>query len=195
MNYFICDIVGTYEGNDFNRDEEIKKFVSNLNKLMELENMEELIFCFESSDDMKFVQKRITEFSKYIDGTKIKLGLQFSGNQYLDNGEIIDIVTSGKMEQTVFLLHDKIVNNIYFADDSQMNNNMISRFLNKSLELKHKEKYGDNKKYTSYNKLINFIPGTNVKKSDMIGIREKGLSALNKILDEYIEMIKLEKTI
>src|SRR5574344_3032108 len=103
MNYFICDIVGTYEGNDFNRDEEIKKFVSNLNKLMELENMEELIFCFESSDDMKFVQKRITEFSKYIDGTKIKLGLQFSGDQYLDNGEIIDIVTSGKMEQTVFL--------------------------------------------------------------------------------------------
>lgn len=195
MNYFICDIVGTYNGDLPDRDIELKKLVDNLNNIIELENLEELIFCFESSDNMNFVKEHVKEFSRYIEGTRIKLGLQFSNNQYLDNDKVIDINPQGKMEQTVFLLQDKVINNVYFADDSQINNKMISRFLNKVLEQKHNEKYKDTKTYIPYNKLIQFIPGTNVKKSDMIGVREKGLSALNKILDEYIKMLKLEKKI
>lgn len=194
MNYFVCDIVGTYNGAEStNRDEQLKQFVKNLEKIIELENLEELIFCFESSDIIEFVIDNAREFSKYIEGTKIKMGIQFSGDKYIEDGIKKELDRSGKLAQTAFLLQDKPVNNVYFADDTLMNQEMIGDLLIRKLEKDHRDKYGDTKKFEPYNKLVQFIPGTDIEEENKIGTTDKGISALNEILDKYIMKLELSK--
>ena len=54
MNYFICDIVGTFDGCDNNREESILKFINNLHRMMEIDGIDSLTFCFSSSSEFNF---------------------------------------------------------------------------------------------------------------------------------------------
>ncbi|HPF83555.1 MAG TPA: hypothetical protein PLV83_05300 [Bacilli bacterium] len=186
MNVFICDIIGTYLENydTKNSKEDLIEFVNHLQRLIEIEEMNELIFSFESSNALNEVKSCMIELSKYIEGTNIKMGMQFGSDKYLDiDGKEHLVPSIGKITQTTLLLSNKKVNKIYFADDNLLNQKMTENFLSGVNNI------NDNKSnYSiSYNELVQFVPG--LQNDDK---KTKGLKTLNEILDNYIN--KLEKT-
>ena len=120
MNYFICDVVGTFEGRSESRLEETSRLVSNLEKLMETDEIDNLTFCFSTSEDFSEMKESISEIETLLKETNIKIGPHFSYDQVLVDGKI-KRASQGKLFHLVDLLGNEDVKN-----SADMNNNPTS---------------------------------------------------------------------
>lgn len=174
MDIFFCDIVGTFEGNQENRVYEVKEFIEKILKLVEIDQVNHIIFSFISSENMEIVKQCINEIKPYLND-QIKLGIQFSEEAIYFEGSVSEINMSGKLEQILYVTKKlEKVKNIYFADDSEINQKIISEVLKV--------------KYPNFN-IISFVPGTESKQF-FYGNEQKGITGLNKIIDHYIHTKK-----
>ena len=103
MNYFICDVVGTFDGRSEKRAEETKKLVFNLEKLMEIEELDSLTFCFFTSEDFSEMMESINELETLLKGTKINVGPHFAYDQVMVDGKV-KRASQGKLFNLIELL-------------------------------------------------------------------------------------------
>ena len=115
MNYFICDVVGTFDGRIENRAEETKKLISNLEKMMEIEELDNLTFCFSTSQDFSEMIESINELEELLKDSKIKIGPHFAYDQVMIDGKV-KRASQGKLFNLIELLKDKEINTVYIAD-------------------------------------------------------------------------------
>ena len=74
MTVFNCDICGTYQSsNNINRENNIQKFVYELNKVCNNLNIKDLPFRFFSTADLKYVQLSANELRPYLYNTPIRI--------------------------------------------------------------------------------------------------------------------------
>lgn len=174
MDIFFCDIVGTYQGTSQNRKQEVKKFVKKVLKLVEIDQVDHIIFSFVSSENMEIVKSCIDEITPYLND-QIKLGIQFSESEIYFEGLIRQTEMSCKLDQILYVTR-KLgeVKNIYFADDSEFIQTLVSDFFAQ--------------KYPQFN-VISFVPGTQSTRF-LYKTEQKGIDGLNKIMDQYIHMKK-----
>lgn len=170
MDIFFCDIVGTFEGNQENRINEIKEFIQKVLTIVEIDQVDHIIFSFISSENMDIVKGCINEITPYLNN-QIKLGIQFSEEQIYFEGLVKETNMVGKLEQIVYATKKlEKVKNVYFADDSEIMQIIVSNFFER--------------KYPEFN-LVSFVPGTD-SKNFLYGHEQKGIVGLNKIMDHYI---------
>lgn len=173
MNVFFCDIVGTingYENNKEIRNEKLKTLISLLSNLC---NDEPIYFCFISSDNYKFVKKYIDELKNLLDGTNVISNIHYSNDLIDDNGMKYENPYFSKWEQIdSFIKDNRYIKNLYYAEDSVINVKILEEIMN--------EKYSD----INY---IKFIPGTDVHDTNTFCSDKKGIDALLSIINEYIE--------
>lgn len=123
---FFCDIRGTYSG-ECDRDTELKTLVYNLTQL---DSNDELSFSFITTEDMEDLKKDITEFSKYIEGTKITMGRQYSLNTCLEHNTQYPCI-EGKNMQILKEIASADYDRVYYADDCELYHKMAIMVLNK----------------------------------------------------------------
>ena len=173
MNVFFCDIVGTingYENNKEIRNEKLKTLISLLSNLCD---DEPIYFCFISSDNYNFVKKYIDELKNLLDGTNVISNIHYSNDLIDDNGIKYDNPYFSKWEQIdSFIKDNRYIKNLYYAEDSVINVEILEEIIN--------EKYSD----INY---IKFIPGTDVHDTNTFCSDKKGIDALLSIINEYIE--------
>lgn len=173
MNVFFCDIVGTingYENNKEIRNEKLKTLISLLSNLCD---DEPIYFCFISSDNYKFVKKYIDELKNLLDGTNVISNIHYSNDLIDDNGMKYENPYFSKWEQIdSFIKDNRYIKNLYYAEDSVINVKILEEIMN--------EKYSD----INY---IKFIPGTDVHDTNTFCSDKKGIDALLSIINEYME--------
>ncbi len=154
---FCCDIFNTYYYSYENHNEERKKFIENLIKIKEKDNLNVLFFSFITSDNSDFLNEFIEDI-KYHLPDDIKLIEQFFYNGYiLDNNK--EIYKYTQKEEVVDYLKNKYKPvKIYYADDVLSNHN------NKNI--------------------IHFIPGK--YKDHCYCSDNKGLMGLNDAIKKYL---------
>lgn len=116
ISRFYCDIEGTYEGGE-DRQIALMEFVSLLNQL---DNSEEMIFSFVSSDSIDEIKEYMRELEPYLANTKIRFGNQYSGNLVITNKGIMPC----KIGKSIQIYNDLSVGNcdrVYYADDIHSN--------------------------------------------------------------------------
>lgn len=116
VTLFFCDIWGTFDSkNHLNVNcEEIKRFVDNLNQLMQYNETNQVIFSFVTTENLNTVRFMETQLRTYINDNI------FIGNHiYYDGINIVnkphDIIMYIKELESQY----NIDNNIYYADDSE----------------------------------------------------------------------------
>ena len=121
---FYCDIVGTfYRKKDFkDEDQELERFVNNLNSLMIKNNTSKLIFSFITTENEDFVNKMEEKIKPYIEGTNILLG-----NHIYDDGKKIvskpvDILKDIERQNKKHNIDKKI----YYADDCELYHSILN---------------------------------------------------------------------
>lgn len=172
MNIFFCDIIGTFKSkNSENRIQALKNFVDNLNNIIAVDHLDKLYFSFISSNHMEDVLMCVKELMPFIDNNKIIFGAQFSSKHIFIDGER-KRYDSCKASQMMKFLDHKDIKNIYYADDTNINHTLFEHTI---------------KKLHPEINIESFIPGTFKMTENAIGIDEKGLSGLNKLLKIYVE--------
>lgn len=111
---FFCDIRGTFNGGT-NRQKSLTDFAYLLNNLDE---SEEIDFSFVSSDDTNTIKQYVNELNKYIKGSRVKFGKQYSCNKVIEKDKIEDIAI-GKTTQIYLDLAGTNYDKVYYAEDSQ----------------------------------------------------------------------------
>lgn len=170
MNIFFCDIIGTFYENEIDENE-IKKLIKNINELANIDNVDKTIFSFVSSENIEYVSSFVEILKNFLND-RIILGMQFSSNYIMEQGNMIEISNESKSDQILYALKNNDIKNIYFADDMLINHLMVNNLINE---------------ICPNMKIINIIPGTVINEENMIGTKEKGLFGVNKILNGYIE--------
>lgn len=192
MNYFICDVVGTFDGRSEKRAEETKKLVSNLEKLMEVEELDSLTFCFSTSEDFPEMMESINELETLLKGTKIGIGPHFAYDQVMVDGKV-KRASQGKLFNLIELLKNKDINNVYIADATISIQDLIMDLLEPSLKKTYIQEHGTLEGYKPYNKLIQFIPGMTKNNDKFIGSSVTSIIGLNEALERYNEIKKGNK--
>lgn len=192
MNYFICDVVGTFEGRSESRLEETSRLVSNLEKLMETDEIDNLTFCFSTSEDFSEMKESISEIETLLKETNIKIGPHFSYDQVLVDGKI-KRASQGKLFHLVDLLGNEDVKNIYIADSTISIQNLITDLLEPSLKKAYQKEHGTLDGFKCYERLIQFIPGMVQNDDRFIGSSVTSIVGLNEALERYCEIKKEQK--
>ena len=193
MNYFICDIIGVFCGGRDNRISELKKFVDNLKKLIEVDELTDLTFCFSSSEDMSEMRRSIEELESILKGEDIKIGPHFSYDEKMENGKIRN-TRKGKVYHAIDILKNREVNNVYIADASFAVQDVVRDTLASWLEREYILEHGSLEGYKCYNKLIQFTPGSDDETEVSMGSRTTSILGLNECLEKYIKKISRQKT-
>ena len=127
-NLFFCDIAGTFTTSGKNRIQELKDLQNALIMLAEDNN---IIFSFITSDDEEFLATYIEEWLPYTNSSII-MGKQFFKNGYIENGNVFYTKRMCKFEQILsYALEYKNIDSIYFADDNNINHEILSVFNDK----------------------------------------------------------------
>lgn len=169
MNIFFCDIRGTFDGSHEEREEQLKRFVANLQKLMQIDGLNQLVFSFVSTDEMDYVKTVIEELKPYLVGTNIVLGPQMAYNEILIN-DVVKPYFIGKTYQMMKYIDGEDLKNIYFADDTLLHHNILKFIISKE----HPNV-----------KLKNFVLGNSIKNENIFGISKRGIVGLNCLLEDY----------
>lgn len=126
---FYCDIRGTFDGGEANRKILLMELVNNL---INLDNSEEILFSFVSSDDINFINEYMQELAPFIKNTKIKFGNQYGAKKVFNNGNVTDCPI-GKGFQIYYDLKDSDCKRVYYAEDSFSHRLTTSAIMQKKL--------------------------------------------------------------
>lgn len=133
---FLCDINGTYKkniNNGITNEDEITKFLKELENLRLINNSPELLFSFVSSEKKDVVSYECQTFKFYNKNPNIKLGIQFFETGYIDDNGIVYNECEGKIFQILFYLKyiaEKYeIDAIYYADDTDFYHFMLDELL------------------------------------------------------------------
>lgn len=128
---FFCDISGTFTSDSKERFQQLKNLQEALMLLAEDSN---ITFSFITSDEESFLNSYIEEWLPYTNNSII-MGKQFFRNGYIENGNVFYTKKMCKFEQILSYAYSIECNNkidsIYFADDSNINHEILSVFNNK----------------------------------------------------------------
>ncbi len=183
MDIFFCDIAGTFTGQKENRDKSLKKFVSNLSRLLKQSKSDKMLFCFISSDTIEKVMKNTNELKKYLNDSNIELGNQYSFEQSFKYKEKPTDCVKGKTSQIFsYLAEQKNVNNVYFADDTEIYHEMISYIHSVKSDL------ADN--------IIHFVPGIKndsnlynvINKDNLFTSKGKDINGVNECIEKRLSI-------
>lgn len=192
MNYFICDVVGTFDGRSERRLEETRKLVLNLEKLMQVDGIDNLTFCFSTSEDFSEMKESIDEIEELLEGTNIKIGPHFSYDQVLVDGKIKKS-SHGKLFHLIELLKEQDVNNLYIADSTISIQNLIFDLLEPSLKKFYLKEHGTLDGFKGFDRLIQFVPGMIQDNDKFIGATVTSIVGLNETLEKYNKKEKEQK--
>lgn len=185
MTVFNCDICGTYQSsNNINRENNIQKFVYELNKVCNNLNIKDLPFRFFSTADLKYVQLSANELRPYLYNTPIRITSLFS-EDYQQKDDIVNKTTSKvKTNQIINKIEADITNNkqlerIIYADDQYLNVIIIKNYI----ELTHPEI-----------EFIGLIPGYSGEVEENIYASIKtGLEGLIETIESYNNLLENKK--
>ena len=174
MDIFLCDIVGTFTGNE-NRSEELRKLAKNLTKIADIDDVSVLSFSFISSCHSNQVNEYVKELSKYIDDKRIIFGQQFSSQHKFIPGNDLQKCVAGKSSQILDIIKkEKNIKNIYYADDVSLFHDMIDNILEMT--------------NFDYDNFIHIIPNSsNDNDNNIISSSSKGIIGLNNCLNSIIK--------
>lgn len=158
---FICDIYDTYFDNFDNHDEERKRFVDNLVKIIIKDKLDILYFSFVTNDTIDYLESTIEDL-KYHLPNKIKLTEQYYYNGYIYNEQ--DNIYDYKYRYEVIDNLEKIYEpfKVYYADDSLFNHKLVTS-----------------------DKVIHFI-NDNIS-NNYFNSSEKGLKGINQAIEKYLK--------
>lgn len=166
MNYFFCDIIGTIDGCEENRYEQLSAFVELLENIISENKEEQVIFEFITSEDSIYLQKFLRELSPFIKNSNIVLGNQFSDSTVLNSNIIKQNSNFSKADMIIQEIKDKKVNHVYIADDVHVNHIIAEASL-------------PNVRFT------HFLPGKSVDREDYFSCSKNGILGLNECLEKY----------
>lgn len=176
MDIFFCDVIGTFTGSNEERHQELERLVRNLKRLAKVDNSNCLLFCFLSTEKPDDVLKFVTEIKAY----NVLLGPHFGENCIIRVNQaeaMIDYYENfTKIDQMKYVVENMPVRNIYYADDSVIN----QMFSKKVLE--HNQKIEN---------LVQFIPGKFMDTPNCMGSELKEIKGLNDSLERYIKVKNL----
>lgn len=193
MNIFFCDIWGTFNYEEENKEELMTRFVFQLQKMMKKDNINELEFIFISLEQTDVIYKYMSEFNSFLINNNlngsIKINLAFGENEYIDiNGEKSECI-SGKVAQILSYIKNKDINKLYFADDTITHHHVLINMMSKFRDIN-----------VLPENLILFIPGKKLEYYDIFpdkyehiyNSKIKGLEGLTECLENK-EQIYLKK--
>lgn len=109
-----CDIYGTFLKNT---PKDVDKFV---NHLLNLDENDEMVFSFITTDRIDTVKQCMEQLDDYFDGTKIRFGYQYvEDRKYLNDS--VEMTSKGKMSQILDELKANKYDKVYYFDDSSLN--------------------------------------------------------------------------
>lgn len=193
MNYFICDIIGTFSGGRDKRASELERFVNNLEKLVEVDELDDLVFCFSTSEDMSEMKRSIIELEEVLKNSTIKMGPHFSYDEVLRDGKV-RLTRKGKVFHAIEILKNQNVNNVYIADASYPVQDVMKDTLEPRLEREYLVEHGSLKGYNKYNRLVQFTPGSDEDTEVSVGSNITSIIGLNECLEKYIKKFSKQKT-
>lgn len=189
---FYCDLRGTFlEDIDDaieNNKEEIEKFIENLYKLIESDEVSKMVFSFVSSDNINVIIKVASYLKDLIDSEKIEIGALYGADTKYEDGKITTVEPSklAQIQNDITEVDKGNINNIYFADDS-ISQHMINPFVNL-----HKEKLA-----VSPINFISIIPGCNeenaskriplLKQGSFVASEDNALKGVNKSIESWLQ--------
>ena len=157
---FICDIYNTYFCLSDDHNEERKKFVDNLVKIIIKDKLDILYFSFVTNDTIDYLENTIEDLKNHLPN-KVKFMKQYYYNGYIYENTNYPYEYKYRYEVIDSLKNEYKVNNIYYADDSLFNHQLV------------KDK-----------KIIHFINSSN---NDYFNSNEKGLKGINEAIEKYLK--------
>ncbi|MEG0826037.1 MAG: hypothetical protein RR404_01065 [Bacilli bacterium] len=178
MNIFFCDIQGTFSGDEKTRNEDLKKFINNLLKIIEVDNLENLNISFITTGPIVLLKQAITDLIPLLEGIKITLGEQLCDKYIILNSNLFEHRFKAKSDQILALIKKHKPKKVYYAEDNQINQLITSQIINKTYP---------NIKY------VGFLPGTSINHPNIYCGSDRNIAGLNQALESYHQ--QLEKTI
>ena len=132
--FFACDVEGTISGNLYSGEDwplALKSYMELpilLELIREKTNADTLLFSFFSDSNECTVRDALTKIAPYFEGTKIKLGFQFSGEKNMDDeGNVIGDYPIAREDKVIKITNvvkglqaEKEITWVGFADDTRI---------------------------------------------------------------------------
>lgn len=129
---FFCDINGTYECKK-NRKQELKNFIINLEHLKQKDKLDSLAFCFITTDNFVYCKEYYSEMFEALNNTGLYLDTGYFGENKVNRDGTVSKCDTSKISQVKSYINDNDdINIIYYADDLEINSQMIYGIFKKS---------------------------------------------------------------